>query len=83
MSYRLDESTGILWRVYRDTLLPCVPESKVLSVLRAEHDEGAAIFVMGPLSYGVRKRREIWEFQSPGFRIQDFVNPEGKAVANE
>lgn len=33
MSYRVDESTGILWRVYRD------PESKVLSVLKVVHDE--------------------------------------------
>lgn len=40
MGYRVDESTGILWRVNRDGLHPCVPESKVLSVLKAVHNEG-------------------------------------------
>ena len=39
LSYRLDAITGILWKDHRGSLLPCIPESLVLSILRATHDD--------------------------------------------
>ena len=38
MNYRVDEETGLLWIFRRRVLIPCVPESKILSVLRLAHD---------------------------------------------
>lgn len=39
LSYRVDSSIGILWKYYRSQWLSCIPESKVLFVLRMVHDE--------------------------------------------
>ena len=39
LDYRVDTSSGILWKYHRQVWLPCVPESVVLSVLRAVHDQ--------------------------------------------
>ena len=38
LDYRIDTPSGILWKHHRNTWLPCIPESKVLSVLRMVHD---------------------------------------------
>jgi hypothetical protein len=37
--YRVDPSTEILGKHYRSTWLPCIPESKILSVLQMVHDQ--------------------------------------------
>lgn len=39
LDYRVDMSTGVLWKHHRNTWLPCIPESRVLSVLRLVHDQ--------------------------------------------
>ena len=39
LDYRVDTSTGVLWKHHRGAWLPCVPESRVLSVLRMVHDQ--------------------------------------------
>lgn len=39
MDYRIDP-TGILWKCHKQVYLPCIPESKVLEVLKKTHDEG-------------------------------------------
>ena len=39
LSYRLDTITGILWKDHRGSLLPCIPESLVISIFRAAHDD--------------------------------------------
>lgn len=39
LDYRVDKSTGILWKCHRNAWLPCIPESKVLYVLRMVHDQ--------------------------------------------
>lgn len=40
LAFRVDEITGVLWKYYRNTWLPCIPETKVLYVLRMVHDQG-------------------------------------------
>lgn len=40
MNYRVDLNTGILWIFRKGSYLPCVPESKVLSLLHIAYDEG-------------------------------------------
>lgn len=37
---RVDPRTGVLWLYRRQLYLPCIPEMKVLSVLREVHDNG-------------------------------------------
>ena len=39
LSYRIDPATEVLWKHHRNTWLPCIPESKVLSVLQMVHDQ--------------------------------------------
>lgn len=38
MNYRVAEETGLLWIFRRGVLIPCIPESKILSVLQVAHD---------------------------------------------
>ena len=39
LDYRVDTSTGVLWKHHRNAWLPCVPELMVLTVLRMVHDQ--------------------------------------------
>ena len=35
----MDQETGVLWKYHNKNVLPCIPESFVLSLLRAVHDD--------------------------------------------
>lgn len=50
MDYRVDPQTGILWKYHKGTYLPCIPETKVLQVLRVAHDEGGHWAKQGTLA---------------------------------
>ena len=39
MNFRVDPHTKVLWKHHQDLFLPCVPESKVLGILKQAHDE--------------------------------------------
>lgn len=39
MDYRIDSSSKFLWNDHRNSYLPCIPEGKVLGLLRKAHDK--------------------------------------------
>lgn len=50
MSCRVDLATGLLWIHRLGINIPCIPESKVLSVLKLVHDEGGHWAKQGTLA---------------------------------
>lgn len=62
MAYRIDPNTKVLWKHHREQYLPCIPEDRVLGVLRKVHDEAGHWGKAGTLAklHGIA----YWPFQS-------------------